>query len=198
MVTHAFHNLAEIYIILSSVSTPIYTGVIIRRMMKMVWSTEYWEGVWTERGSLHVNEKKGGSCGGLQMKKPCRLSHSLGLEMSAPYMVGRIPRSLFMGSGSWWMCHDSKIHLGYQYVEESITSAAAQSTRCPACQQCSATADVLVSAFLTALSCSFILQRKDLLDWPMYAFEQSLHGILYTTPFWADPGIRSLGFTNIW
>ena len=56
-----------------------------------------------------------------------RLSHSWGREMSAPYvvMVSRMPRSLFLGSGSWWICHDSTMHLGYQQVEESITSAAA-------------------------------------------------------------------------
>ena len=66
------------------------------------------------------------------------------------------------------------------------------------CHACSATAELFVSPFCTALWCSFIRQARERLDWPIYTVLQSLHGILYTTPFRSSVGMGSFGLAKIW
>ena len=103
-----------------------------------------------------------------------------------------------MGSGSRWIYQDSSEHLGYQSELESITSAASQLTWWWFCHAYSATAELLVLPFCTTLRCSFIQQARERPDWPIDALLQSLHGILYTTPFRSLVGMGSFGLTRIW
>ena len=42
-------------------------------------------------------------------------------EDKSEYIFGRGPRSLFNGSASWWMCHDSSMHLAYSAMIPACT-----------------------------------------------------------------------------
>ena len=61
------------------------------------------------------------------------------------HVGGRDPRSLFIGSGCWWMCHDSRISLEWRYRFESKIVAAGQLMLCCSCHACSAIAEVFKS-----------------------------------------------------
>ena len=108
---------------------------------------------------------------------------------------------------SLWMCQNFNTSWIYTKLVESSTSAASQSVLCSNCHACSAKVDALISPLRTALwswivycLCSELLhpasKGTSSLVCPIYAFSQSLHGILYTMPF-SKLAIRGTGFFSL-
>ena len=73
------------------------------------------------------------------------------------YTGGRSPLSLFMGLGSWRMCHASSVRRRYMCGSASTTVASSQAMLWWWFIACSAKADIQGSPFVSALLCSLIL-----------------------------------------